>query len=191
MQGSDAFERVEQALEEVGAEFDAAQSHGMLCGMLSAPEPVKPAAWIAQVLVDTQPAGEAARVCLTELGALYEHTVRQMEDPNLEFQPLLPDDAAPIGARTHALANWCDGFLYGMGLSALRPDTQLPADVREALRDMGEIAQVEINPEAAEENEQAYTQLIEYVRVAALLIMESLRPELKPTVTPKGGRTLH
>ncbi len=191
MQGNDAFDRVESALAGVDAEFDAAQTHGMLCGMLSAPEPVKPAAWIAQVLVDTQPKGEPAQVCLAELSQLFERTVAQMEDSNLSFELLLPADSAPIGVRAEALGRWCDGFLYGMGLSALKPDVKLPAEVREALRDLGEIAQVEINPEAEEENEQAYAQLVEYVRMAALLIMESLRPQAKPNVQPPPGRTLH
>ncbi|RFA31256.1 hypothetical protein CAI21_01035 [Alkalilimnicola ehrlichii] len=191
MQGNDAFERVERALAGVDAEFDAAQSHGMLCGMLSAPNSVKPAAWIAQVLVNTEPKGEPAQFCLTELAALFERTVAEMDDANLEFQLLLPDDSAPITARASALGNWCDGFLYGMGMSSLKPDMQLPREVSEALRDMGEIAQVEINPDAEEENEQAYAQLVEYVRVAALLIMETLRPTAKPTVQPKNDRTLH
>ncbi|MEM0375100.1 MAG: hypothetical protein QXP43_02170, partial [Nitrososphaerota archaeon] len=48
---------------------------------------------------------------------------------------------------------------------------------------------VEINPDAEEENEQAYAQLVEYVRMAALLIMETLRPAPKPAAP--GGRTLH
>jgi uncharacterized protein len=191
MQANDAFERVEQALEAVDAEFNAAQTHGMLCGMLGSLQPVKPAGWIAQVLVDTQPSGESARECLALLSELYARTVAQMDDDSLQFQLLLPDDTAPLKDRAEALGHWCDGFLYGMGLGSLQPDAQLPAQVREALRDLGEIAQVEINPAPEEENEQAYAQLVEYVRVAALLIMEALRPAPQAPVPPQAPRTLH
>jgi len=196
MQGNDTFERVQSALAGVEAEFDAAQTHGMLCGMLSTPEPLKPATWIARVLVNTEPKGEEARECLTELGAVFERTLAQIDDEELGFELLLPSDSAAITERAKALGHWCDGFLYGIGVGALKPDAKLPRDVQEGLRDLGEIAQVEINPDAAEENEQAYAQLVEYVRVVSLLVIESLRGPRKPAPEAKSPpsepkRTLH
>ncbi len=177
MSDGPSYERLDEVLADVGAAVGPAQAHGILCGMMSAPAKADQARWMAQVLENSQPRGDSARACLEVLVEVFEATAADMEDPEFSFAPMLPGDDRPLAQRARALGQWCDGFLYGIGLGELKGDQPLAPDVSEALRDIGEIAQVEVESEADEENEAAYSEIVEYVRMAALLILESLRPE--------------
>lgn len=93
----------------------------------------------------------------------------------MEFQPLLPDDDAALEDRARALSQWCQGFLYGFGTAQPVKPEELPANVDEILRDLTHIgrASVEID-EDDEEQEQAYSDVIEYVRAGVQLIHDEL-----------------
>jgi yecA family protein len=184
------YQQVDDALQAVGAATGAAEAQALLCGMASASDKPDKATWIAQVLEDAKPRGEAAKRCLEVLVVLYDRTMRELDDASMRFQPLLPDDAAPLVERTQALVSWASGFLVGMGLSGLKRDIPLPADVSEALRDLDAITQIE--PDAGgEEDEAAYAELVEYVKVAALLVRANLRPPPTPSTRNGPSKRLH
>lgn len=185
------YQQVEDALQAVGAAVGAAEAQGLLAGMASTADKPEKAAWIAQTLADTTPRGESAKACLALLVALYDETMRGLDDDNMTFQPLLPADAAPLAERAQALGRWASGFLAGMGLSGLTRETVLPADVSEALRDLDAITQIEMDAAAGEDDESAYAELVEYVKVAALLIRAHLRPPVAPIKPLKADKRLH
>lgn len=169
------YEPLEQALAALGARSGAADAHGRLCGMLTASAPISGARWIAEVLEDTAPRGDAAKACLALLSCLYDETREALDDPELGWRILLPDDAEPLAVRTAALGAWSEGYLLGLAVGGLTRGTGLPDEVREILRDFAEIAQVDTDPEAEEDNERAYEELVEYVRMGTLLIREHVR----------------
>ena len=75
-----------------------------------------------------------------------------------------------------ALRDWCEGFLYGFGIAGVSPDHALSAEGREALRDIGELTRLDAEQVAEGESEEgALTEIIEFLRVAALLIREEVR----------------
>ncbi|MEW7976408.1 MAG: UPF0149 family protein [Candidatus Sedimenticola endophacoides] len=93
-----------------------------------------------------------------------------------------PPAAAGGGALTEragALAEWCQGFLYGIGLAGpLDPET-LSREAREALNDLAEITHIDLDApggddEEQEQEEQALTEIVEFVRAAVLLLREEL-----------------
>src|SRR2546430_3051332 len=53
----------------------------------------------------------------------------------MEFELLLPEDGQSIDTRTAALAQWCQGFLYGLGAGAIPDASELPGEVGEIVRD--------------------------------------------------------
>lgn len=189
------YDQVEEALREVGAAVSAAESQGLLSGMIAAPDKADQARWIAQVLADTEPRGEAAKNCLTVLVELYQETRGGMDDAQLDFHLLLPGDEVSLPIRAQALGRWCEGFLVGLGVSGLKQEAELAAEVREILRDLSQITRVELDPGNQEDNEEAYAELVEYVRMASLLVLEHLRPKGKKLVgrgdAESGKRTLH
>ena len=95
----------------------------------------------------------------------------------MEFEPLLPDDEQPLNGRANALALWCTGFLYGLGTGQISDLEALNGDVGEIVRDFTEISRATgDDADADESNEQAYAELVEFIRVAAQVVFEELLP---------------
>lgn len=174
------LQQIRDDLGQLKARVDAPESHGILCGMLSAGGMVADRDWLQQLVpAEATPAGAG-----DSLQDLYRATIWQLDDPQFSFSLLLPDDDEHLGERTEALAHWCSGFLYGLGVSGVTESTQLPGEAAEVLGDLAKIASVDYEiDEPGEAEEQAYEEVVEYVRVAALLVFESLRgPRLDESV---------
>lgn len=185
------YQQLEVVLREVDAVIGPAEAQGLLAGMASMVDKPDKAAWIAQVLADSSPRGEAAKICLAALVALYEQTIRELDDDGLSFLPLLPADSVSLPERAQALGQWASGYLVGMGLGGLQQDSKLSKEVSEALRDLSSITQIEMDTAGGEEDEAAYAELVEYVKVAVLLVRASLRPPVTPIKPIKADKRLH
>lgn len=174
MTDADRYRALQTGLAEVAAEKTAPEAHGMLCGMLSTPGETEQARWIAEVLANTAPKGEPAERLLRALTDVFESTRTALGDGNLTFAPLLPPDDAPLTERATALGEWCEGFLFGLGLGGLTSRASLPSEAGEVVSDFGEIARVDAEADLGEAGESAYAELTEYVRMGALLVRENL-----------------
>ena len=177
MNGSELHDEVSRALANIDATVTAAEAQGMLCGLFCSPTPPEMAQWIAQVLEGLSPKGESAREALETLAGLYQDTHDRLDNDILEFAPLLPDDEAELSERASALARWCEGFLFGLGLAngeqaGAGAPGGLPREANEAITDIGEIAQLDPDTPPDEDSEIAYTELVEYLRAATLLLRE-------------------
>ncbi len=184
---SRTFDDLQRALVQSRAVTDAAEAHGTLVGALCASR-CSLGDWLAEIL----PEGQAEHTAADSLRAVFESTADALVDSDLTFTPLLPTDDAPIGDRTLALGEWCQGFLYGLGTGVAVPDaSRLPGDAAEVLRDMTEITHVDVDPQDdSESNESAYAELVEFVRVGVQLLYDQLQPLREPPVTA-APETLH
>ena len=176
------YEELGAALAACNATTAAAAAHGSLCGALAAVPGLDAADWLAELLPETGPR-TAAPHAHALLVTLFAETGEALAGQQMEFAPLLPDDATPIEQRTAALAEWCSGFLYGLGTATRAPGATLPAEVREVLRDFGEISRAcvggedaDIPEDPAESHESAYAELVEYLRAGTQLVFEELVP---------------
>jgi len=172
------FEELDSALQRCGASWDAAQTHGLLTGRLAvAGAPAGPD-WLLQVLEDTDEANASNQECRKMLDSLYQGTYWQLTERLSEFYPLLPDDTADAEQRTQAMAHWCEAFLHGLVSSkhAQALKDRLGAEpLSDIIRDMLQITRAAIDEEIDEEdNEAAYAEIIEYIRVASQLAYEEL-----------------
>jgi uncharacterized protein YgfB (UPF0149 family) len=166
------FDDLQRVLEQIHALTDAAEAHGTLVGALCSSD-CSLDDWLGQIL----PEGKAEAVAAVRLRTIFESTSESLGDGMLRFAPLLPTDDAPIVDRTAALGEWCQGFLYGLGTGPLPEQGALQGDAAEVLRDLTEITHVDVDPEVDEEqNEQAYTELVEFVRVGVQLVYAHLTP---------------
>lgn len=156
-------------------ELSAAELHGSLCGYLSAHGAVPGLKWL-DAIVDapvTQELVESERRLLTRLGDAALHA---LEEGEFTFSPLLPDDEQALGARVSALGQWCDGFVGGLGLGGMPRKHGLTATGREALDDLGRIARADVSlDDDGDADEQAFVEVLEFVRVSAVLVYEELR----------------
>jgi len=181
------FDELQRALAQSRALADAAEAHGTLVGSLCASR-CSLADWLAEIL----PEGRAENAAADSLRAVFESTAGALLSGMLAFEPLLPADDAPIGDRTLALGEWCQGFLYGLGTGVAVPEAaRLPGDAAEVLRDMTEITHVDVDPaDGAESNEAAYAELVEFVRVGVQLLYDQLQSMREPRATVRQD-TLH
>lgn len=173
------YNSLNEALTKAEAEFVAAESHGALCGMICAAGRVELASWLGQIFAELDMNNLLIQEASQLLVGLYNDTQAQLNDSEIDFSLLLPDDESELSVRTDALAAWCQGFTYGLASGGLKKDRELPEDTAELIRDMLEIARVgHDEEEVTDTDEDAYMQLYEYVRMGVLLINEELQPSL-------------
>ena len=156
---------------------ELAECHGLLCGLLCREANGTPSDFIShlaamQLVVSP---GAALAAVLTEA---FESTMAQLEDEELGFGLWLPDDEELLEERTIALAQWCSGFLAGLA-SGGQLDA-LSEESKEAIEDLQQIARAEISAPVegsgeSEEDEVAFAEIVEYVRVVALMMREDFR----------------
>ena len=159
---------------------ELAECHGVLCGMICGENGNTAQDFLAhlstlELAVD---AGTALHDAMIEA---FESTVQQLADAELRFNLWLPDDEQPLDERTQALAQWCTGFLAGLGVGG--PLEKLSQEAAEALGDLQQIARAGFSAPSDdaeemsqdEENEQAFVEIVEYVRVVTLILREELR----------------
>ena len=165
------FPEVARILGDLRSSVPAAESHGCLCGALCASADYPIEAWLEEIVPDTQEIGESRE----PLRLLFEDTLRALRGDEMEFEPLLPDDEAALEERARALSQWCQGFLYGFGTAEPLKPEEMPANVGEILRDLTHIGRATVEIDADEEGqEQAYSEVIEYVRAGVQLIHDEL-----------------
>ena len=162
----------------------AAEAHGTLCGLMCAAAGDLPEAWIENTLADSR---ESADTISTDdhrhLVQLYKSTLEALQGTQMSFRPLLPDSAEDMEIRIDALANWSQGFLYGLAVRGLKDFGNLDGEIREFLDDLVQITRAapdeESDPEA---NEAAFMEVVEYVRVGVQLIYEHTTQATESTI---------
>lgn len=179
---------------------ELAECHGVLCGLICRNGAVSHDEFLAQLatlqLVDNP--GQALRDLFAEA---HTSTMQQLADMDLGFNLWLPDDDEPLEERTEALAQWCTGFLAGIGLGGELP--ALSEEATEALVDMRQIARAsyprvamtdddrnavlefadsdydqqdsDAEDQGEESDENAFMEIVEYVRVVTLMMCEEMR----------------
>ena len=179
------FKDFEDVLATAGSLADAAEAHGSLCGALCSMSPYRMQDWINEILPDGAALSDESAAMLERV---FTATAASFGEQGMEFEPLLPDDEQPLNGRANALALWCTGFLYGLGTGHISDLEALNGDVGEIVRDFTEISRATgDDAEADESNEQAYAELVEFIRVAAQVVFEELLP-LRRQVYPAQQR---
>jgi uncharacterized protein len=173
------FPEIARVLQDMQSSVPAAESHGCLCGALCTTAHYPVERWLDELVAqDDDAADNEARQGDDRhqpLSLLFIDTVRALRGDEMEFELLLPDDDNALEDRAVALSQWCQGFLYGFGSGDPVDARQLPPDVDEVLRDLTHIGRATVESrDGSEEEEQAYAQIVEYVRVGVQLIHDEL-----------------
>jgi uncharacterized protein len=181
MTSSLAFTEVAQALAAGGSSVHAAEAHGCLCGALCVRSGFGFGDWLDEILPDTvtlpDPDGP--------LADLFEQSAAELAAPDMEFDPLLPDDNASLDERVDALSAWCQGFLYGFGTAAPVGRPAATGEVAEVLADFAEISRGgSVGMDPTEIEEDAYMELVEFLRVGVQLVYDALRVERRARSGP-------
>ena len=175
--------KLEQVLHQGDADFTVAESQAIASGMLVVNIAADKLAWVKLIVGEVDDTNNQQRA-IVSLDKLFEQTKKQLQDSNLEFNLLIPDDDDPISHRFNAVQDWCRGFLTGVALSGVsleNKESALPEDTRDLLKDFANISSsgdFDFEEEEGEdaESEIALAEIVEYLRMGALLINEELQP---------------
>ena len=170
------YEEIQQKLASANASIEAAEVHGVICGVIAS-DKMLPETWFEEVFDQAEPGDLLVEEAKTRMHALYKDTIEQIEGAGLGMQLLLPTDETSLSTRARAVTEWCQGFLYGVGLSGEQANRNLSPEAREALEDISALTRMDIatlgDVENLEEEEDALMEITEFLWVAAMLIRES------------------
>jgi len=168
------YDVLDSLLVRVEAEAYAAECHGFVCGQICVTGVADDDLW--KDFLDVQSDDDALiKTCYAEVEQLIHECQSQMSSAEFGLRLLLPEEESPMALRVEALGNWCHGFLNGYGVSENQNPAGVSADCTEVLEDFTQISRLGIDGDDAED-EHALIELIEYVRMGAILIFEELEP---------------
>jgi uncharacterized protein YgfB (UPF0149 family) len=156
------YPEISDALLDTGATISPAETHGIMCGMICSSPYENAPSW-EKLLVGTKKNAAAKKL----------------------LQQLYVSSSALISEFALELGLWCQGFLVGLQQGPLHLPGGPNADTEaaEAMHDLAEIAQVSYGEISNSEGEEtALFELVEYVRLAVLMLYHEIR-----TPTPAGS----
>lgn len=168
------YDELNSLLIHVQAGARAAECHGFLCGQICVTGANVAEAWHDYLLADID-GDEQLHECHTELSDLASIIEAQIDSPDLDFQLLMPDDEHSLVERSKALAEWCAGFLGGLGTAGIGQDHEMSGECNEIVDDIARIARIRSAESEDEESESALMELVEYIRIGVLMLYQELR----------------
>lgn len=184
-----SYQSLTVALNQQSVALTAAEMHGLISGLLCGGN--RDATWQTLVFELTNEGIAFPQALSLPLQQLHEITKETLEDDEFMFQLLMPEgDTVSVFDRADALAGWVNHFLLGLGM--MQPKlAKVKDEVGEAIDDLRNIAQLGYDDdEDQEELEQSLEEVVEYVRVAALLCHTEFTRH-KPTAPENQKPTLH
>ncbi|WP_410474874.1 UPF0149 family protein [Guyparkeria sp. TX1] len=172
------YQRLQQALDSIGALANPAEAHGVLIGMWIGGGPAEESRWLAELVEEDQPP-QAPPSALSEL---YQRLVEQVTTAdNLGLDLVLPDEEASLKTQVEGLIDFAQGVLYGYAIENGPARRALEDDAREVFDDLGDIAQ--LDPESVKTEDDAFDihQIEEYLSSALLVMYLQLHPPIPET----------
>lgn len=173
------YDDIKFGLRNLRSTTAPAELHGCVSGFSCVRRIPADGAWIAHIVKvhEAEP---------TELDTVFydlaDATFQQLEAGQFAFELLLPDDDEPLDERVRAMRSWVVGFLTGLGAAGFTASEQLPEDVQEILVDLANLAQADVEVEqGTDADEGDFLEIAEFVKVAVLLLFESLHLPDEPT----------
>jgi uncharacterized protein YgfB (UPF0149 family) len=180
------YQELDAALNNTDLKLHPSQVHGLICGILCG-NPNTNAAW-----EDIITGGKNTEQTHEILHTLYDASAKQLDEFLFDFQIVLPSDSEDLPLRAEALTLWAQGFLTGLKLAQVQLVDREPSEMTEAIHDLIEIAKMNYEDVvASEEDEAAYVELVEFVRVAVILIYQDIREQDPAAKSANSSNHLH
>lgn len=164
------------ALTRCGAPQSPAEAQGFALGMQIAGAASPLSRWQQELYSDFDPADVLAGECRALLDRLFATVFTPPGTETETFALLLPQDVVVDSQRLGALRDWCQGFLYGVGLGGDELSRRASVQLEELLHDIAEISRIDVDDvDNSRENQSAMIEIEEYLRVAVLLLRDEPR----------------
>lgn len=179
-----SYTDVASQLQQLPVAFSTSEAHGALSGLLISSSVLHSDEIAAHLftendLVESLP--EAQQDWLNNwMAAILEN----LQDQELSFALLIPDEQTALPERLAAVAEWCQGFLYGLAAVGETDFETLPNEAAETLSDLSEISQMDFETvDDLDDAEADLFEITEYVRMAALSLFDDIGAQKKIRAT--------
>jgi uncharacterized protein len=165
------YTKLQTTLKQTSSLIDVAELHGFFTGLLCFKDEIKLTDWEFQLGEEIDPSEEHKQAVIV-FQKLLDAIEQQLRSTEFEFSLLLPADEIPLKQRLQALQDWCQGFLYGVGLSKSRND-RFNIIEQEFINDVATFSHRLLNDcIETDDNETAYIELVEYLRAGVFNLYE-------------------
>ena len=166
----DVYDALDRRLRDSSFDGSAAQAHGIACGLVC--RDVRS----ADLNLAIEHLNFSDADSIDSLESLRELSTRDLNQAEFAFDLWLPEvDELPI--LLEALAEWSQGFIIGLMFDGSEFRTRLSPEINESVQDIIEISGLESEASSSSEDEIAFIELREYLRMATQLIYEELNPD--------------
>lgn len=161
------YTKLEKTLNTLGSQLSPGEAHGILTGMASMSANQETNSFKNSLLQELD-----LRSPTKQQWSVLRNSLVKTE---FGYNPLLPNDNAKLELRLSELGCWCRGYLCGLGMLGITSEDLQGEGIKELVDDLSQIAHVDIETTANEEDEKNYTELVEYVSVAVQNIQLELQ----------------
>lgn len=182
-----AYTPLNEFLFDSGAYLDACELHGMLCGFIAGGSATPNLAWMSLLLASAEENRRAElEACVT---ALFRVSLEQLSSFGFDFEILLPiAEPGQDLLLISSLSKWSEHFLLGLGIAeslmqANKKTDSVKKEMQEAKHDIREVSRIYNRVLQCQEpfDEEAFSSLLEHVRVSAMLIFTEQNGRIRPT----------
>ena len=171
------WEEIADQLFNAGQTLNPSELHGALLGLMGAGFNPDDQFHLNQTLASVEKAvGVQLQGDLVDVVSRVNlATMSAIVDSDYAFRLLLPDDDDALEERLRSFSNWITGFISGFteGMTVTQAaGSAIQPEVADVLKDFATIAQVETDLQETEEAERQLEELVDYVRLAAISIVQ-------------------
>jgi uncharacterized protein len=182
------FEVIEDVVGILGIPLSASELHGILCGYLCTTFDIEGQSYLKSLYAGKDQVKETFAV--ESLLMLFDVSAYQIQAQDFKFQLLLPDDDEPLWERAKAFGNWCNGFNRGFTSTNTDINT-IDDETKEALFHISEFSEIDYQSlDIDEDDEKAFMEVSEYVRMAVLMVHAELNTE-KGSISKLQSKAIH
>ncbi len=165
------YDELQNLLGSMNSGIRAPECHGFLTGFLCISGGMHPGVW-EYLCADLDGAETLSGSQQAVLLAMGEDIHARLRSTGLDFQPLQPEDDAPFAERCDAMAQWCQGFLSGLGVAGTIDWGSLSDQCQEMIADFSDISRLSAADDNRDirEREASLNELYEYVRIGVVFI---------------------
>ncbi|MDT0593532.1 UPF0149 family protein [Glaciecola petra] len=172
-----SYESISTILQQHDVVVDAAEIQGILCGMLAGGMDLDDREW-TNALNDVVNQGDKMHPkVIDQTTQMYDKLCQEFVEADFALKMCLPNDDEPLNERGKALVSWVQGFMLGFGLQQ-QDLSNCSEEVKEALDDFSQISKMDEEMTDDEESEQAFFEVVEYVRIGTMLCFNEMGKSL-------------
>lgn len=170
------YDEIQLQLSAGDMEIGPAETHALICGLICGDFETSLQLMQQELFSGSDVQDPLLQECRSILLQMHAEIREQLEDPVMGFRLMLPDEDGNSDERAQQLVNWCQGFLFGFGISVRDHERKMSDVAQETLGDISELTRLDVKAIDAddEEQRQQLVELEEFLRVAVMTIYEDV-----------------